>query len=63
MNRPHAEHAVVAMIFTLLGYFLCNVEIGAAFVIGVFGGRELDLLFPVALAGFVAIAVELIGGN
>lgn len=40
MNRTHAEHAVVAMIFTLVWAFLGNAWIGAAFAIGVFAGRE-----------------------
>ena len=40
MNRTNCEHAVVAIVLTVSGYFLGNVWIGAAFAIGVFGGRE-----------------------
>lgn len=40
MNRTNFEHAFVAAVFTLIGYALGHVEVGAAFAIGVFGGRE-----------------------
>lgn len=40
MNRTNFEHAIIATIFTLVGAFLGNAWVGAAFAIGVFGGRE-----------------------
>ena len=60
MNRTNFEHAVIAMIFTLLGYFLGSVEVGAAFAIGVFGGREhaqreYEIGDPSKLVGYEAL--------
>jgi hypothetical protein len=40
MNHTNFEHAFVALIFTLIGWVLGSVEVGAAFTIGVFAGRE-----------------------
>ncbi len=40
MNRTNFEHALVAAVFTLIGWLLGSVEVGAAFAIGVFAGRE-----------------------
>ncbi len=40
MNITNVEHAAIAAILTFLGYLLGSVEVGAAYAIGVFGGRE-----------------------